>query len=189
MKISLMLYIFAGLPGSGKSTIAKRLSQAINALYLRIDTVEQGLRDLCGMDVTSEGYRLSYRIAKDNLSLGRVVIADSCNPITVTRDEWEKVARESDSAFLHLEIICSDQAEHRSRVESRLPEVASLTLPTWKEVITREYHPWDRPRLTIDTAGITEDEAFKRALRMISGHGASILPTSSEETQEAVVQP
>jgi predicted kinase len=39
-----MLIIFNGLPGSGKSTVAKLLSQKINGMYLRVDTVEQAIR-------------------------------------------------------------------------------------------------------------------------------------------------
>ncbi len=58
-----ILYIFSGLPGSGKSTLAKRLARLHNAAYLRIDTVEQALRDLCEVPVQGEGYRLSYRVA------------------------------------------------------------------------------------------------------------------------------
>lgn len=45
------------------------LSQQIKAFYIRIDTVEQGLRDLCNYKVEGEGYRLSYRLARDNLQL------------------------------------------------------------------------------------------------------------------------
>lgn len=41
-----MLIIFNGLPGSGKSTVAKLLSQKINAVYLRVDTVEQAIRSV-----------------------------------------------------------------------------------------------------------------------------------------------
>ncbi len=62
-----MLYIFSGLPGSGKSTLSKWLSAHLGAVYLRIDTIEQALRDLCAFDVQGEGYRLAYRIARDNL--------------------------------------------------------------------------------------------------------------------------
>ena len=85
-------YIFSGLPGSGKSTLAKGLAKAIGAVYLRIDTIEQALRDLCNFKVEGEGYRLSYRIAKDNLLTGNNVVADSCNPIELTRVEFEEIA-------------------------------------------------------------------------------------------------
>jgi len=43
------LIIFAGLPGSGKSTLAAKLASRLAAAYLRIDTIEQGLRDVCGL--------------------------------------------------------------------------------------------------------------------------------------------
>jgi predicted kinase len=39
------LYIFSGLPGSGKSSLAKLLACERHAVYLRIDTIEQGLRE------------------------------------------------------------------------------------------------------------------------------------------------
>jgi len=39
-----ILYIFAGLPGSGKSTIAQLLSKQLKAVYLRVDSIEQALR-------------------------------------------------------------------------------------------------------------------------------------------------
>ena len=150
-----VLYIFAGLPGSGKTTLARMLARQLRAAYLRIDTIEQGIRDQFGVPVTGEGYALSFGIAGDNLLLGVDVVADSCNPIQWTRDEWEKVARESGAGFRHLEIICSDNAEHRKRVETRGPTIAGLCLPTWAEVEEREYHEWDRPRVIIDTAGKT----------------------------------
>lgn len=81
------LFIFSGLPASGKSTWTKFVAKEYNAVYLRVDTIEQALRDLCRYNVQGEGYRLSYRIATDNLKLRHNVIADSCNPIQLTRDE------------------------------------------------------------------------------------------------------
>ena len=39
-----MLIIFSGLPGSGKSTIARALARRLGAVYLRIDTIEQAIR-------------------------------------------------------------------------------------------------------------------------------------------------
>ncbi len=83
-----ILYIFSGLPGSGKSTLSQMVAQQLRAVYLRIDTIEQGLRELCAIDAQSEGYRLAYRIASDNLRVGLSVVADSCNPVELTRREW-----------------------------------------------------------------------------------------------------
>ena len=40
-----MLYIFAGLPGTGKSTLATHLAAERKAVLLRIDSIEQAARD------------------------------------------------------------------------------------------------------------------------------------------------
>ena len=76
-----ILIIFSGLPGSGKSTVAAKLSSSLGANYLRIDTVEQALRDICDISqIDGKGYMLAYRIAQENLRLGNIVVADSVNP-------------------------------------------------------------------------------------------------------------
>ena len=155
------LYVFSGLPGTGKTVLSRRLASQLKAVHLRIDTVEQALRDLCGLNVEGEGYALSYRLAADNLRLGVSVVADSCNPIELTRAEWEKLARDTQARCVNIEVICSDSLEHRRRVETRKPSLAGLVLPTWEAVLRREYHPWTRERILIDTAGKMENECFK----------------------------
>lgn len=160
-----VLYIFAGLPGTGKSTLAKALASRLHAVYLRIDTIEQGLRDLCSVNVEGEGYRLAYRIAADNLCAGNPVIADSCNPVELTRREWEQVAIAQDAHFFNIEVVCSDAAEHRRRVEQRANEVMGLELPTWLQVIDREYDPWTSDRIVVDTAGRPPDACANTLFR------------------------
>ncbi|MGO6670405.1 AAA family ATPase, partial [Rhizobium ruizarguesonis] len=39
-----MLIIFGGLPGSGKTTIARALAERLNAVHVRVDTIEQAIR-------------------------------------------------------------------------------------------------------------------------------------------------
>ncbi|MEP7272946.1 MAG: AAA family ATPase [Acidobacteriota bacterium] len=164
-----ILYIFSGLPGSGKSTLAQLVAPQLNAIYLRIDTIEQGLRDLCSVEVQGEGYSLAYRIASDNLHLGLHVVADSCNPIELTRREWEQVAREAEADYINIEITCSDPNEHRLRVETRIAEVSGLKPPTWSEVESREYHDWTADRLIVDTAGRSTTECAADLLSKLSG--------------------
>lgn len=156
-----ILFIFSGLPGTGKSSLGKLLAKEYNAVYLRIDTIEQGLRDLCHCDVLGEGYRLAYRIAADNLKLELSVVADSCNPIELTRKEWEEVAKNCSCRFINIEVVCSDEEEHRQRIETRESDVAGLQLPTWEQIKNREYDSWETKYIRIDTAHRTVEESFK----------------------------
>lgn len=162
------LFIFAGLPGVGKTTLSQHLARQFGAVHLRVDTVEQALRDLCRIRVQGEGYRLLYRIASDNLRLGISVIADSCNPIKLTRDEWEQVAADAHAEHVNIEVVCSDPEEHRQRVTARVSTVPGLQLPTWDEVINREYHCWTKDRIVIDTSGKTEAASVSELLSALT---------------------
>ena len=158
------LYIFSGLPASGKTTLSQLLARCVHAVHLRIDTIEQALRELCSINVQGEGYALAYRLAADNLRLGNCVVADSCNPIEMTRREWERVATDAGARYVNIEVVCSDPQEHRRRVETRTSTVDGLKLPTWHDVIAREYEPWTVDRVVIDTAGRSEQECLDQLL-------------------------
>src|ERR1051325_4434191 len=51
-----MLYIFGGLPGTGKSTLSQHLAREQRAVHLRIDTIEQALREAGCLVNGPEGY-------------------------------------------------------------------------------------------------------------------------------------
>ena len=96
------------------------------------------------------------------------MVADCCNPIELTRNEWELVALETKARYIHIEVICSDRLEHRRRVETRHSNISGLKLPTWKEVESRRYHQWTRDRIVIDTSGKSEIECFEDLLSKLS---------------------
>lgn len=153
-----MLVIFGGLPGTGKSTIAKALARALGATYLRIDTIEQAIRAASGREVEAEGYVAAYALAADNLSIGRIVIADSVNPIAITRAAWRAVAHKAHVPALEVEVFCSDPVEHRRRVESRISDIPGLTQPTWQQVQDRDYEDWGTGPLRFDTSKLSADQ-------------------------------
>jgi predicted kinase len=149
------LIVLAGLPGSGKSTIAREVARRTGAMWLRIDSIDEAIRasGVVPGDLKDAGYRAAYAAAEDNLRLGRDVIGDCVNDWKVTRDAWRETGLRAGAEVLWVEIVCTDLVEHRRRVETRTNETPGLVLPDWEEVIGRDYHPWDRDHLTIDTAG------------------------------------
>jgi len=166
-----VLIVVSGLPGVGKTLIARELARQIAAVYVRIDSIEQALRDSGALHQSLEdaGYRAAYVVAEDNLRLGRTVVADCVNPIKLTRDAWAEVARKASARAVQIEITCSDGSEHRRRVESRASDVPGLRLPTWDEVVSREYHSWDREHLVIDTAGCSAEQGVSAIRRWLVG--------------------
>jgi hypothetical protein len=69
------------------------------------------------------------------------------------------VAASAAVPIIEVEIVCSDIAEHRRRVESRTVDILGLTPPHWAAVMARDYEPWLEAHLVIDTAVLTPEEA------------------------------
>lgn len=168
--VSPVLFILSGLPASGKSTLSKFIAKRYNAVYLRIDTVEQGLRDLFKLKVEGEGYGLSYKIASDNLELGLNVVADSCNSINLTRKQWEDVAKSKDCSFINIEVICSNKNEHKKHAGTRKSEVKNLKLPSWASIENREHDDWESERIVIDTSDKTVNNTINELYEKIEGY-------------------
>jgi predicted kinase len=162
-----MLVVFGGLPGTGKTTISRAVAARRSATYLRIDVIEQALRasGVLSGDVGASGYVIANALAASNLMGGRMVIADCVNPVPESREEWRRTAARMRSPLVEIEIMCSDRAEHRRRVEARRSDIDGHELPSWQAVLDRHYAPWPEPHLIVDTARLTQDDAIARVER------------------------
>jgi len=165
-----MLIAFGGLPGTGKTTVAQTLARRLAAVYLRIDTLEQAFNASGDgqADIGPAGYLAAYAVAGDNLRLGLTVVADSVNSLHITRSAWRNVAFDAGVQIFEIELVCSDAAMHRQRVEGRKADIAGFQLPTWKSVLERQYDPWNSQHLLIDTANVSVEHAVETIIRSLS---------------------
>ena len=164
-----MLYIFGGLPATGKTELSKFLASSMGAAYIRIDTIEHQLRNSGFNKLYDEGYKVAFALALDNLKNGLSVIADSTNPISESREAWISVADKASSPYIEIEIVCSNKAEHRERVEKRKTDIPNLSLPSCDSVISRNYQYWKTASIVLDTAGKTPEQSKQELSELLRG--------------------
>jgi predicted kinase len=166
-----MLISLSGLPWVGKTTIACELARQIGAVHLRIDSIEQAIRESGVVKDNASyqvAYRVAYAVAEENLRVGRTVISDCVNPIPQSRDAWLQVAKAAGVVAIEVEVICSDATEHRRRLETGAAVENTGEPPRWQHVL-RNYQAWDRPRVVIDTARQDVSEAVALLRRALVG--------------------
>jgi len=164
-----LLVAFAGLPGSGKSVLSRGVADAIGATYLRIDSIESAIvATLTPFEDNPVGYVIAERVAADQLTGGRDVVADAVNGVAPARAGWVALAARTGATLRFVEVRCSDAAEHRRRVETRTPEMPGQGVPTWDQVRRRRFEPWPPElsgRLVVDNVG----DAAGHVARIVTG--------------------
>lgn len=170
-----MLVVFSGLPGTGKTTISRELAIRLQAVHLRVDSIEQAIRDagVADLDVGKGGYLAAQALARSNLELGNRVVVDCVNPLAESREAWRSVAKLTGVRCLDVELHCSDVVEHRHRVETRVIDIPRLRAPSWQSVLGHEYETWQSEPLRLDTAVMAIDEAVMTILAHLGDAPAS----------------
>jgi len=153
------LLVFAGLPGTGKSTLARKVAERLDAAWLRVDTVEAALLK-AGLARSFETGLAAYigvrDIASEQLELGRNVVIDAVNGVEPARKMWRDLSESLGVTRYVVEVTCPDLEVHRKRVESRTEQTPPLPSPTWGEVVHRDYRPWGEPVLSVDGTASAE---------------------------------
>ena len=150
-----LLVVVGGLPAVGKTVVCRALLRERRMTWLRVDSIEQALRDSGEMlpgAPGGAGYWAAAAVAADVLPTGGDVLVECVNPLPVTRRLWARTAAGAGAALLGVELVCSDAAEHRRRVEQRVSDIDGLVLPDWRAVLRRDYEPWPEADLRADTA-------------------------------------
>lgn len=166
-----MLIAMAGLPGTGKSALARALSDRLKYPVVAVDSIEAAMwRSGVGgpgrADVPTgvSSFVIAEAIAADVLRLGIGVIADAVNDSNAARRQWIDLATRQGVALRFVEVVCSDPELHRYRLETRVRDLKGYREPTWHDVVNRRYEPFTCPHLTVDTARPLDPDAVIAAI-------------------------
>ncbi len=168
------LIVLAGLPGVGKSTLARELARATGAAWLRVDAIEAAIVKAGIPHSFKTGlaaYVVAADLAADRLELDQDVVVDAVNGVENARAIWRELAARLDAVLRIVEVVCPDPVEHRRRVESRTIAVPPLPAPTWAEVeaVAREYVPWSDPLIRVDGSRPLRENAERALAYCASG--------------------
>lgn len=150
------LVVVGGLPGTGKSTVAEHVARAMRAAHLSKDIFEAAL---WRSGITREAgagwaaYEQLGTVAEAQLRLGLPVVLDSVVPNERIRSAWRDLAARTGVRFVAIECVCSDEAEHRSRLDVRRRNIPGWPEVTWDQVseVRSRYEPWSGERLVLDS--------------------------------------
>lgn len=144
------LVIVAGIPGTGKTTLARMLSAQLRAAYVRTDAIATAvLRCAPSTTPTEAGaiaYEVAYEVALGNLRASTPVVVDGVHASHSLRSRWGLVARSERARLTIFETTLPDPAEHRRRVERRRPDIDGSAVPTWLSVRAAPYDAWHEVR-------------------------------------------
>jgi predicted kinase len=151
-----MLIVIAGLPGSGKSTMAADLGRALNCAVLGVDQAEAAMWR-AGVNQSAPTHHAAYLVvaalAAEQLALGHDVIVDAVNGPELARAQWRDLADRMGAELRFIVVECGDDRIFRDRVEHRSRTIEGLPEPTWEGILQRrtQFPPWTDERLTIDS--------------------------------------
>jgi predicted kinase len=168
-----MLIAFCGLPGAGKSTLARALGRSLRSPVLSVDPIEAALWR-AGIDHDQPtglaAYVVAETLAEQQLELGLTVVIDAANYVELGRQMWRDLAARQRVKLRWIEVVCTIEAVHRVRIEARGVNIPGFYAVSWADVLRRrtETDPWADDRLVLDTAVADDHTLLARAAAYVA---------------------
>ncbi len=166
---------FTGLSGAGKSTIADRVEQRLNAMgrhtyVLDGDNVRHGLNRDLGFTAADrvENIRRVAEVARLFTDAGLIVLVSFISPFRSERQMARELMGEGEFFEIFVDApldLCERRDPKGLYRKARAGELPNFT------GIDSPYEPPEQPDLVIPTATIDPDEAAERVMALLARHG------------------
>jgi len=116
----MMLILVCGLPGTGKTTVAKRIAMRTKSSLLSTDVIRRQLFKKPAYDQKEKEmvYGELFSRAERSLKNGKNVLVDGTFYMKELRDKVKKIAEKTGSEFRIVEVVCGER-QIRRRLEKR----------------------------------------------------------------------
>jgi len=167
-----MLIVMAGLPGTGKSTLARQLAERLHATILSKDTVRHALfspelveysteQDDFVVDLLLRAAEYIWRRRRDQIIIldGRTFSRGS------QRQHVIDFAERQHQRWRIIECVCSDEMARERLMQSDPDHPAGNRTPELYDEVKRRWEPIPEPKLLVRTDEEVKLEEVLAALR------------------------
>jgi predicted kinase len=173
------LVIFSGLPGTGKSTFARKLAQELGWPLLCIDDVIGEVPEDPTVAFWDSKVAILLGLTETQLELGLSVIVDSVF-MNMDRNHAQEIAQKYQARFLPIYVFVSDEIVWKERVTTRYQESKKNHIATWEQIQHQRGHfrAWEpETALFIDSLG-SFDRNYEAILNFVMKDEAALQPLS-----------
>lgn len=166
----MILLLFCGLPGTGKSRISRMFSEATGAERISSDSIRMNLLEkrTYSREEKEMVYKKMAESAGGLLSSGKNVTADATFYLEEDRSMMRKVAEETGSDFFIVRCVAPDEVV-RKRMEKKRSDHSEADYKVYLKV-KKQFQDIKGEHLCIDTTKSPE-ELIKEILEFIGWSG------------------
>jgi len=166
-----VLFVLCGLPGAGKSHLARRLAQRLPSVIVSSDFVRKSLfpRPTYASEESAFIHQVSHAVTARLLLQSLRVIADATNLAEWHREKLYRIADETHAKLIVVHAVAPEaviRARLSQRDAARNPHEFSEANWDVYELLKPQLEPVRAPHFTIDTSGDLEP-ALARILRAV----------------------